>query len=44
MVADGLNKVHLAVGLTCDKREVLLLRPLVKDVKSYKPKLDISVA
>jgi hypothetical protein len=37
MVAGWLEQGHWAVGLTCDKREMLLLHPLVR-------KLNISIA
>jgi hypothetical protein len=39
-----LNKVYWVVGLTCDERETLLLHPLVRDVKPFQPKFDMSMA
>ncbi|KAE9376533.1 hypothetical protein N431DRAFT_462362 [Stipitochalara longipes BDJ] len=39
-----MHDVSWIVGLTCDEREVLLLQPLVKDVRPYRPYFHMSMA
>jgi hypothetical protein len=41
---DDMNRIYWVVGLTCDERESLLLHPLVRDVKPFQPKFDMSMA
>ena len=38
------HNVGWVVGLTCDEREVLLLHPLVKDVRPHQPYFHMSMA
>jgi hypothetical protein len=38
---NDLHGLTWVVGLTCDEKEVLLLHPLVGDVKPYRPRFDM---